>query len=434
VLGVVMTTAEADEAGRLRNAMVDAWASWRSFPERVEQAMRSVPRHLFLPGVSLKEAYADDIVVTHRDADGAVLSCTTVPSCVAGMLEQLDVRPGDRILEIGAGTGINAALLADLAGPAGRVTTIDVMPEVADRARRHLDAAGYRNVRVLCGDGALGCAEDASYDRVIVTAAAWDLPPAWREQAGPVARMVVPLRIAGFTHEVTLERDPRDREVWLSRHSHLSGFIKMRGGGNHPEHDVPIVDGGQSELRVEGDVLIDRAALVRATRQAPVLRWAGVEHTDLRLPGLELWLARLGGLGRLINRRPGHGLAPAVGEGGSLAVVDSATGDTFAYLTSRPADDAGAGHEVGVYAYGPNGDRLADMVADQVRTWAIDHPKVTTRIEIRTVVTPVRSADDVLLSITKQHVQVIVRAMPDVTPQAESSQEATPGRQVPPTG
>jgi protein-L-isoaspartate O-methyltransferase len=70
------------------------------------------------------------------------------------MLEQLDVLPGHRVLEIGAGTGINAALLAHLAGPDGQVTTIDVLPEAADRARRHLAAAGYATVQVVTGDGA----------------------------------------------------------------------------------------------------------------------------------------------------------------------------------------------------------------------------------------------------------------------------------------
>src|SRR5882724_10015507 len=86
--GMGNTSAATVEATRLRTAMVDAWAHRRTLSERVEQAMRTVPRERFLPGVSLEEAYSDDIVTTHRDADGTVLSCTTMPSCVAGMLEQ----------------------------------------------------------------------------------------------------------------------------------------------------------------------------------------------------------------------------------------------------------------------------------------------------------------------------------------------------------
>jgi protein-L-isoaspartate(D-aspartate) O-methyltransferase len=409
------TAAATDEATRLRTAMVDAWARLRTLSERVERAMRTVPRERFLPGVSLEEAYSDDIVTTHRDADGTVLSCTTMPSCVAGMLEQLDVHPGHRVLEIGAGTGINAALLAHLAGPAGHVTTIDIMPDAADQARRHLADAGYENVRVICGDGALGCAADGPYDRIIITAGAWDIPPAWTQQATSGARLVIPLRISGFTHEVTLQRSQQpDGPMWTSLHSHLSGFIKMRGTGHHPERDVPIVAGGQSELRVEADLPADPAALVRATSQPPVQHWTGVQVTDPRLPDLEIWLARLGGLSRLINRRPGHGLAPATGEGGSLAVLSS-TGDAFAYLSYRPAGGGGGdtSRELGIYVYGPHGDLLADRVTERVRAWAAEQPNRTTLIEIYPLGARVPSpGGDVLLTVAKEHVQVVARIAP----------------------
>jgi protein-L-isoaspartate(D-aspartate) O-methyltransferase len=102
----------------------------------------------------LADAYEDGIVFTHRDMDGTVLSCTTLPSGVAEMLEQLDVQPGHRVLEIGAGTGINAALLACLAGPDdGHVTTIDILPKAAAEARHGLAAAGHPDVTVICEDG-----------------------------------------------------------------------------------------------------------------------------------------------------------------------------------------------------------------------------------------------------------------------------------------
>ena len=306
--------------------------------------MRTVPRHLFLPGRPLADAYADSIVFTHRDVDGTVLSCTTLPSGVAEMLEQLDVQPGHRVLEIGAGTGINAALLACLAGPDGHVTTIDILPEAAEEARHGLAEAGYPNVTVICGDGALGHPAGSPYDRIVVTAGSWDAPPAWREQAAADAVMVVPLRIAGFTYVIAFERDQRSGgQVWRSRDSRPFGFIKMRGQGQHAEHDLPIVAGGQSELRLEGDLYADQAALVHATSQPALQQWTSVAISDLRLTDLELWLAQPGGVCRLINRRPGHGLAPAVGEGGSLAVL-AGTGDTFAYFTFGPADGSAYRH------------------------------------------------------------------------------------------
>ncbi|MCD0449108.1 methyltransferase, FxLD system [Actinocorallia sp. API 0066] len=371
--------------------------------------MRALPRERFLPGVPLERAYADDIITTHRDTDGTVLSCTTLPSCVATMLERLDVRPGHRVLEIGAGTGINAALLAHLAGPDGHVTTIDVLPDAADRARRHLVGAGYANVEVICGDGADGHLPGAPYDRIIVTAGAWDIPPAWTQQAAPDARMVIPLRIAGFTHEVTLHRGQQPGgPLWTSSHSRLSGFIKMRGDGHHGERDVPIVAGGQSELRVEADLTLDQAALVRATSGPPARRWTGVRTADLRLPGLEFWLARPGGLCRLINRRPGHGLAPATGQGGSLAVLHP-TGDTFAYLTLGPAQDGDTKRELGVYAYGAHSDLLADQVAAQIQEWGAEQAPAATSIEIHPAEAPTPSLDEALLTVAKDHTQIVVR-------------------------
>ncbi len=407
---MVTATADEDEACRLRSAMVDSLRPSTPISDRVERAMRAVQRERFLPGVPLQDAYSDGIVTTHRDADGTVLSCTTIPSTVAGMLDQLDVRPGHRVLEIGAGTGINAALLAHLAGPDGQVTTIDVLPEAADRARRHLAAAGYRNVQVITGDGARGHEPGAPYDRIIATTAAWDIYPDWTGQAAHDARLVIPLRIAGFTREATFTRGQQPGgPVWSSVYSHPSGFIKLRGPGHHGERDVPIVSGGQSELRVEDGVAVDQAAVVRATGQPPLHRWTGVHPADPALPDLEIWLARLGGLTRLINRRPGHGLAHAIGQGGSFAVLND-VGDTFAYLTFRAGSGEAAPLELGVCAYGPDSDQLADRVAGRIEAWAEEQPTISTTIEIYPIGTAAPEPPKSLLTVTKEHTLVAVRA------------------------
>ncbi len=132
-------------------------------PAAIHDAFARVPRHHFLPGLPLDAVYADDAVVTH-DEGGVPTSSSSQPSLMARMLAQLDVRPGDRVLEIGAGTGYNAALLAALGAA---VTTVELQPEVADAAREHLEAAGIAvagddaaagvppgAVRVVTGDGA----------------------------------------------------------------------------------------------------------------------------------------------------------------------------------------------------------------------------------------------------------------------------------------
>ena len=119
-------------AERLREA--------RAAPEPILDAFARVPRHLFLPGVPLDGVYADDAVVT-RDEGGVPTSSSSQPSLMARMLDQLEVRAGDRVLEVGAGTGYNAALLATLGAA---VTTVELQPEVAEAAREHLGAAGVR--------------------------------------------------------------------------------------------------------------------------------------------------------------------------------------------------------------------------------------------------------------------------------------------------
>ncbi|MGW5360530.1 protein-L-isoaspartate O-methyltransferase family protein [Actinopolymorpha pittospori] len=105
------------------------------------------------------------------------------------LLEQSDVWPGQRVLEIGTGIDYNAAVLSHLVGPDGQVTTIEYDAEIAERARETLEATGHENVRVVHGDGALGHPEGAPYDRVIVSTGSWDVPPAWLGQLTPVARV-----------------------------------------------------------------------------------------------------------------------------------------------------------------------------------------------------------------------------------------------------
>src|SRR5437870_2678788 len=146
---------------------------------RLAAAIEAVPRELFVPGVPLDDVYRPrDAIVTKR-IDGVSVSSASAPEVVALMLEQLDPQPGDRVLEIGAGTGYNAALLAHLVGPTGRVVTLDIDEDIVDAARAHLAAAGMDAVEVIRGDGGLGHPEGAPYDRIVLTVGAWDIAPAW---------------------------------------------------------------------------------------------------------------------------------------------------------------------------------------------------------------------------------------------------------------
>src|SRR3990172_6286957 len=104
--------------------------------QRVAEAFAAVPRHLFVPGQPLKDVYTDRAFITKR-VDGVPVSSSSQPSIMAIMLEQLELAPGQRVLEIGAGPGYNAALLSQLVGERGRVTTVDIDAEVAGGGRAH---------------------------------------------------------------------------------------------------------------------------------------------------------------------------------------------------------------------------------------------------------------------------------------------------------
>src|SRR5262245_24795571 len=188
--------APAVNAEALRAALVETLrARGRLQSPAIAAAFAQVPRHLFVPDVSLEEAYRDTFIATKRQPDGEVVSSSSQPEIMAIMLEQLDLRPGHRVLEIGAGTAYNAALLAHLVGVTGSVTTVDIDDDIVAAARAHLAAAGVGGVRVVCADGWAGLAEDAPYDRIIVTVGAHDLSPAWRAQLVPGGRLLLPLSL-----------------------------------------------------------------------------------------------------------------------------------------------------------------------------------------------------------------------------------------------
>ena len=179
--------------------------------EAVETAIRTVGRHLFMPEETPEQAYAaEHALITKRDENGVSLSSVSAARIQAFMLEQAEIHPGMRVLEIGSG-GYNAALMAELVGPDGEVTTIDIDPDVIDRARKLLPAAGYGHVNALVVDGADGEPTHAPYDRIVVTVEAADLAPAWVDQLAPGGRIVVPLRLRGLTWSVTFQREAASR-------------------------------------------------------------------------------------------------------------------------------------------------------------------------------------------------------------------------------
>jgi protein-L-isoaspartate(D-aspartate) O-methyltransferase len=196
--------------------------------ERIERAFRAVPRHWFLPETDLDDVYRDRAVVTHRGPDDVPISSSSQPALMARMLTQLAVEPGMTVLEIGTGTGYNAALLGQLVGPAGRVVTIDVDPAVTGPAERHLAAAGASNVTVVTGDGWSPPA-GGTFDRIEATVGVWDIAPAWLDQLRRGGVLVVPLWLRAG-QQVSVAFGPTGGRL-VSSSVEPCGFMRMRGPG-----------------------------------------------------------------------------------------------------------------------------------------------------------------------------------------------------------
>jgi len=152
--------------------------------ERVLAAMGKVPRENFVAPEFAREAYADGPLPIGA---GQTVS---QPYMVAAMVEALDVQPTDRVLEVGTGTGYEAAVLGELAA---EVWTIERHAELADKARAILAELGYRNVHVICGDGSLGLPEQAPFDKILVAAGAPHAPPSLIAQLAEGGRLAVPV-------------------------------------------------------------------------------------------------------------------------------------------------------------------------------------------------------------------------------------------------
>jgi protein-L-isoaspartate(D-aspartate) O-methyltransferase len=185
--------------------------------ERVLEAMERVPRELFVPDQERDHAYADAALPIGH---GQTIS---QPYMVARIAEALALRPGERVLDVGTGSGYQAAVLAELGA---EVVTIERIPELAERARASLAAAGYPQVGVRVGDGTLGVPELAPFDAIAVAAAAPAFPETLYEQLRPRGRLVVPV---GGEHMQRLEVIVRSPEGPAVVHSVPCRFVPLVG-------------------------------------------------------------------------------------------------------------------------------------------------------------------------------------------------------------
>ncbi len=180
---------------------------------KVEKAMFKVPRELFIPAEYRELAYDD------RPLPIGYGQTISAPSIVAYMTELLDPDVGMKVLEVGTGSGYQAAILAEIVAPRdvdrgawGHVWSIERIKELAERAKKNLEIASYiERVTILVGDGSLGNPNSAPYDRIMVTAAAPDIPKPLLDQLKPGGRLVAPIGDMIAQHLVVVEKDREGR-------------------------------------------------------------------------------------------------------------------------------------------------------------------------------------------------------------------------------
>jgi protein-L-isoaspartate(D-aspartate) O-methyltransferase len=230
---------------------------------RIAAALRAVDRHRFVPMSTPEEAYEDKALAI-KERDGSVISSISQPSMIVHMLALLDVRAGDHILEIGTGSGYNAALLAQLAGT-GTVTSVEIERDLIATA---LDEQGYRRVALVHAEDLAGV--QRAFERIIVTARSNDIDPDWWRLLAPGGRIVVPLDI-GYGGERAIGF-VREGNRLRSVGSYACAFVELRGGTN--EHDPAMFfrnRGARYEREPGATTPLDVIAVERLNADASLL-------------------------------------------------------------------------------------------------------------------------------------------------------------------
>ncbi|WP_225827198.1 methyltransferase, FxLD system [Streptomyces naphthomycinicus] len=366
---------EPAEAVRLRQAMAQTVIDGGWAPsEPVRSALRTVPRHRFAPEANLAAAYdgGDRAVITRRDETGTAMSSVSAAWLQADMIEHLHLKPGAIVFEAGSG-GYNAELIAHVAGPGGRVVTVDIDPWVVRRTHAFLTEAGSGRVTAVQADAALGApghlVPRGGFDAGVITYNCWDVAPAWREQLAEGGRLVLPLEMGGCTRAVTFERHG---EVLRARHFTYCGFVRDQGQQARTIPVLSLIDGGLT-LRFEHGTAADTTGLEEALRGLRHEVPTGVTMgANSYFGSLQLYAATtLSGFCRLAaHQEPDEGVTGIAKDRDAPAIVGDASLAYLIHVQTKEGDSPQDKEwEWTVHAFGELGPALAERLVDTVRAW-----------------------------------------------------------------
>ena len=352
---------DADRA--LSMYVQDLITSGALVPGLMERAFRAVPRHRFVdhwyrlealglqatweyvlfdrddPNArDLAEVYSNTSLVTKLS--GCLPSASSSePVLVSRMLEILEIEPGMKVLEIGTGTGYNAALLAELVGEPALVSTIEIQQDVAESARGALDAEGYGAIRILHADGVGGFAEGAPFDRIEATVGCSDLSPHWLRQLADGGRILLPLQHGHLHPLLLIEPSSSDPGRAVGKWVDHASFMAIQGA-------MACVNPWQSFIL--GELPRDGARRRPIPVPLPAMNEGKLPLTDPEHRAFHFFLSLSSR--RLWSPLDGYGLADVGGRAIALVVGDEIE------IRERPG-------ETGC------GDRLAEDLVDLLERW-----------------------------------------------------------------
>jgi len=365
----------------------------------VEAAFHAVLRHQFLPGISLDEAYSDHAISVKQDERGQWLSSSSQPAMMAIMLEQLGLVPGHNVLEIGTGTGFNAALMAHIVGEAGHIVTVEIDEDLAQAARQNLANTGVTQVQVVSADGGYGYPDAAPYDRIILTVGAPDITPAWWSQLKGDGRIVLPLVLKGSMESIAFEKvnshltslSVRDCSFIQLRGDFSSIFLKTVQIGPDPNLSLEPID----ELVIDSDGTYD--LLIGESQD-----WAAnveVRAWEALLGNLWTWLAlrephlcKLVARGDMFDRNivpPLMGMDGKQKFAGTAALVDRTSlailmrppGEAIPLAAPNKPSDNDIPFQLFVRQFGPD-ESIAQRFIHQIQAWDASGRPASERMHI----------------------------------------------------